>query len=259
MTIRALIVDDEALARETVRLALGAFPGWVVAGECRSVSEARARMRETPVDVVFLDMQMPGDTGTALARDAAALAQLPVVVFVTAFEQYAVEAFDLHALDYVLKPFDDARMADAIQRVERLLSLRDRAAYADALRDFVARPASGAASAPFLTRVTVRSVGRIESIRVADIQRISAAGNYVELHLGGRRLLHRVTISRLADRLDPAMFVRVHRSTIVRIDLCVALSVVGDGLYALELRDGASVAVSARHAPGVRALLSRDT
>jgi two-component system LytT family response regulator len=102
-------------------------------------------------------------------------------------------------------------------------------------------------------------VGRIESIRVADIQRISAAGNYVELHLGGRRLLHRVTISRLADRLDPAMFVRVHRSTIVRIDLCVALSVVGDGLYALELRDGASVAVSARHAPGVRALLSRDT
>lgn len=257
--IVALIVDDEPLARANLRHALGAFPRWSVGGECESVSQAREYFLRSPVDIVFLDIQMPRESGLELARNLSLLAEPPVVVFVTAFESFAIEAFELHALDYLLKPFDDQRFAQCIERAEQLLQLRERAAYGNALRGYLADVGEQAASVPstYLTRLSVRSIGRIDSVNVSDVQWISAAGNYVELHVHGKSILHRVTISALERRLDPAEFLRVHRSTMVRVAECKSLLVTGDGTYALRLHCGAKVAVSVRYVDAVRAAMGK--
>ena len=254
--IATVIVDDEPLARENLRHALVNFPRWKVVGECESAAQARERLSTSRPDVVFLDVQMPRENGLGLARTLATMDEPPVIVFVTAFEKFALTAFELHALDYLLKPFDDERLKQAVTRAEGIVDLRERAAYGQALRGYVADLGPGdRAVETYLQKLSVRSVGHIESVRVADILWISAAGNYVELHLDQRTVLHRVTISQLEQRLDPAVFLRVHRSAMVRRDQCSALSVAGDGVYALALRDGTSVGVSERYVEGVRAVL----
>ena len=259
--VHAIIVDDEALARANLRHALAAAPHWHVAAECGSVAEARLALANVHADVVFLDVQMPVEQGLVLARALAARDEPPIIVFVTAFEAFAIEAFELHALDYLLKPFDDDRFAQALARAESLLQLRERASYAGALRDYLAdqpAPGAGEAPAPYLTRLCIRSVGRIESVAVDDVRWMHGAGNYVELHLTGRMVLHRITLTQLERRLDPAAFLRVHRSTMVRRSECVALSVTGDGTYALKLRSGARVAVSERYVGAVRELMGGE-
>lgn len=255
--IQALIVDDEPLARANLRHALAAHPRWQVVGECENTTQAREALARVPAQVVFLDVQMPKESGLGLARTLSAMNEPPIVVFVTAFDTFAVGAFELHALDYLLKPFDDERLAQALARAEQMLTLRARAAYGQALLGYLADspdPASG--NVPWLTRISIRSIGRIESIQAREVRWMSAAGNYVELHLGDRTVLHRVTISQLERRLDPAVFLRVHRSTIVRRDECEALQVDGDSVYSLRLRSGGSVSVSSRYVKGVRAELA---
>lgn len=254
--IRALIVDDEPLARTNLRHALSAFPRWRIEAECATTSSARSVLEASGVDVVFLDIRMPRESGVEFARSLADEANPPIIVFVTAYDSFAVEAFELHALDYLLKPFDDERLRQAVTRAEGILGLRERAAYGQALRGYVADFGPGdRAVETYLQKLSVRSVGHLESVRVADIRWISAAGNYVELHLSQRTVLHRVALSHLAQRLDPAVFLRVHRSAIVRRDQCAALVVAGDGLYQLTLRDGTSIAVSERYVTDVRAAL----
>lgn len=255
--VRALIVDDEPLARANIRHALGVFSGWQVVAESDSVADALSVLAAHPVDVVFLDIQMPRQGGLDLARAIAASESPLVVVFVTAFESFAIQAFELHALDYLLKPFDDARFAQTIERAEHLLQLRERAAYGNALRGYIADVDSDQSRAPvtYLSRLSVKSVGRIDSVHLDEVRWIGAAGNYVELHLANRTLLHRVTVAALDKRLDPAVFLRVHRSAIVRRDECLSLAVTGDGTYALRLRCNAKVAVSERYVQEVRAAL----
>lgn len=255
-SIATVIVDDEPLARENLRHALAIFPRWNVVGEYESAAQTRDHLATTRPAVVFLDVQMPRENGLGLARTLAALDEPPVIVFVTAFERFALTAFELHALDYLLKPFDDERLKQAVTRAEGILDLRERAAYGQALRGYVADFGPGdRAVETYLQKLSVRSVGHLESVRVADIRWISAAGNYVELHLEQRTVLHRVAISHLEQRLDPAVFLRVHRSAIVRRDQCAALLVAGDGLYGLTLRDGTSIGVSERYVTDVRAVL----
>ncbi len=253
LSVRALIVDDEALARANLRHALAAAPHWTVAAECGSVAEARRALESSPPDVVFLDVQMPVEDGLVLARALAAGDEPPIIVFVTAFESFAIDAFEVHALDYLLKPFDDERFAQALARAEALLQLRERASYAGALRDYLAeQPAEGAASAApsYLTRLCIRSVGKIESVAVDDVRWIHGAGNYVELHLAGRMVLHRITLTQLERRLDPAVFMRVHRSTMVRRAECVVA--VGHGR-----RDVLPQAAKRRSGGGERAVRRR--
>lgn len=240
--IRALIVDDELLARENLRHAIGSVPGWLVTGECESAAAARQFLADRQVDVVFLDIQMGRESGLGLARSLVDRESPPVIVFVTAYEQFAIDAFDLHAIDYLLKPFDDARLAQTLERVHALLRLKHGAS---------ASPGDG-----FCRRVTVRSVGHLEVVELADVRWIGAAGNYAELHLAGRTLLHRVAFGALMDRLDPSEFIRTHRSVGARREQCVALSVVGDGVYSLRLRCGDVVPVSERYVQGVRDVLS---
>jgi len=254
-TIRALVVDDEVLARTNLRAALAEEPGWEVVGECESARAARELLPIVKPDAVFLDIQMPYETGLSLAREIVEAPSPPVIVFVTAFDQYAVEAFELQALDYLLKPFDDARLAQTLTRLREVFDLRERAAYRHAIEDATVEVESHreARNTAYLTRLCVRGVGSIESVDVAAVDWIASAGNYVELHLHDRHVLHRITMSMLERRLDPREFMRVHRTAIVRRKLLKALRVNGDGTYLADLTNGASVPVSERHASAVRA------
>jgi two-component system LytT family response regulator len=256
--IRAVIVDDEAPGRENLALALAPFPGWQVAARCESAQQAREAIAGQPVEVAFIDVQMPHEDGLGLARSLCALPDPPLLVFVTAYSRYAIDAFEVHALDYLLKPLDDLRLAQALQRAEAMLRLKQRPGYAEAVRDCVEdtdRSAQGEALS-YLRRVNVRSVGRIEAVDLAEVSWIASAGNYVELQVGGRSVLHRIPLSRLEPRLDPAEFLRTHRTAIVRRSEARELAVVSDGAYELRLRSGATVPVSLRYVGAVRAQLA---
>jgi two-component system LytT family response regulator len=245
MPVRYLIVDDELPSRANLRLALAAHPDWLLVAECDGTAAARAVLAVQDVDVIFLDIQMPAESGLVLAREISRACAPPLIVFVTAYSEHAVDAFEVHALDYLLKPLNDARLAQAVERIGAMLGQRQREAYGAALRDYVDAGAGQANAA--LERINVRSVGRIEQIRVADILWIESAGNYVELHLAGRTVLHRMTLNRLETLLAPDDFLRVHRGAIVRRGEIARLDSVGDGTYRLTLRCGATVAVSERY------------
>lgn len=253
MTVRAMLVDDELPGLANLRCALAdSGAPWRIVAECTSAAQARSVLDAgAAVDVVFLDIRMPHESGLVLARELAARHEPPLVIFVTAYDAHAVDAFDVHALDYLLKPIDDVRLARALQRAEALLAQRQRAGYAEAMRACLSPPDDAC-----WRRLSVRSVGRIDSIEVSDICWIEAAGNYVELHLPARRVLHRITLSALEQRLDPAQFVRVHRSAIVRITQLATLESAGDGGARLTLRCGSQVTVSERHLAAVKALLA---
>lgn len=253
MVIRYLIVDDELPGRTNLRLAMGEHPGWELAAECDGAPAARAALDGGNIDVVFLDIRMPGESGLQLARDISGMAQPPLVVFVTAHGEHALDAFDLHALDYLLKPVADARLAQAVERGAAMLRQRQRDAYGAALRDWVDAGAAGGALA--LDHVNVRSVGRIERIGIDDILWIEAAGNYVELHLAARAVLHRITLNKLEALLPPGVFLRVHRGAIVRRDQIARLDTTGDGTWRLLLRCGGSVAVSERYLAALKAAM----
>ena len=257
---RAIIVDDEEPGRIMLRYALKNFLDWQVAGEFNNVASARAYLESNQVDVVFLDIQMPKENGIALARSLSQYEQPPLIIFVTAYNTHAIEAFELHALDYLLKPFNSTRFAQAIERAGEILA--QRRGYAKALQSFVAAEdqaqvlTQSEGKTHYPQQVIVRSVGDMECVLLEQVQWISSASNYVELHLGKRAVMHRITLSNLENVLDPAQFVRVHRSAIVRIDQMQQLSVLGDGIYSLKLFCGDEVAVSERHIESVRSLFS---
>ncbi|MDQ1919991.1 LytR/AlgR family response regulator transcription factor [Massilia pseudoviolaceinigra] len=256
MMVRALIVDDEEPGRVNLRYALADHPRWQVAGECPSVAAAQAFIATRDVDVVLLDIQMPGGSGLMLARALAGLANPPLVIFVTAHNAFALDAFEVHALDYLLKPVHDARLATALARAESMLELRQRPAYGAALRAWVeASDEPPGMPDRYWQQVSVRSVGRIECIRLADVDWIETCGNYVSLHLATRSVMHRLPLSRLLAHLDPARFLRVHRGAVVRTSQAANLAVVGDGAWRLTLRSGAHVAVSERYVDAVRAAM----
>ncbi|MEC5162635.1 MULTISPECIES: LytR/AlgR family response regulator transcription factor [unclassified Janthinobacterium] len=245
--MRLLIVDDEEPGRVNLRYSLAAHPECAIVAECASAASAREALASLEIDVVFLDIQMPQETGLSLARALSLQTEPPLIIFVTAHSVHAIAAFEVHALDYLLKPVDDARLAQAVQRAAAMLAQRQRRAYGEALRGYV-----GAAASPYLEQISVRSVGRIDQVSVGNIQWIESAGNYVHLHTAGHSLLHRVALSRLEPHLDPAQFLRVHRRAIVRRAQLATLVVAGDGCYLLTLRCGAQVPVSERHVQLVR-------
>jgi two-component system, LytTR family, response regulator len=258
--MRALLVDDEALARSNLRQAIIEVPGWQVVGDCESAESARRLLATTPADVVFLDIQMPQESGLMLARSLLDAESPPVIVFVTAYDQYAVEAFDVHALDYLLKPFDDSRLAQTLERASALVELRQQSVWRDAVGDAVSSIEADRQQgkpAP-LTRVCVRSVGRIESVHLDSVHWIASAGNYVELHLEARAVLHRAALSQMERHLDTGTFLRVHRTAIVRRSSINSLHVTGDGTYRLVTTNGDSVPVSERYVAKVREIIEQE-
>lgn len=224
--IRALVVDDEPHARESVRTLLAAEPGWRVIGECDSALALRKLVGTVIPDVVFLDVRLPGDDGVALARQLAELIPRPLVVFTTAFESYAVSAFEVQAIDYLLKPFEDRRFQTALRRVEQALQ------------------AAGSAPTRYVQRLVIRSIGRVQFVEVAQIDWLEASGNYVEVHAGRDSFLHRERLRVLEEQLDPAVFVRIHRSIIVNRRAVKELRPLAGGDYSVVLRDGAPLRLS---------------
>jgi two-component system LytT family response regulator len=256
---QALVVDDEALARSNLQLAFAEHARWQCRAACASAAEARVVLARQKADLVVLDIRMPRENGLTFALELARSLRPPVVVFATAYDEHALAAFEVFALDYLLKPFDDARFAAMLQRVEQVLhwqSMADQAAALEAFTHERAQLAVGGKLEP-LRDLPVRSVGRIERVPVADILWLAAAGNYVELHLDGRVLLHRSALGAIEDRLPPREFQRVHRTALVRVAQLASLRATSNGGWALTLRCGAVVPVSERYLGALRALFER--
>jgi len=251
--IRVAIADDEPLARERIRTMLQGRERYTVVAECGDGTETVAVLAERPVDLLFLDIQMPGLDGFQIL-ESLNTTRLPIIVFVTAFNEHALRAFDVHALDYLLKPFDRARFETTLARVEDLLDHRNGEGLPPELRDFLRNLVSVPPStAPI--RFPVRANGEIYFIKADDVDWIDAEGNYVALHAGGRRHLVRETIKSLEARLDPAKFVRVHRSAIINLDRLRKLQPYFHGEYVITLQDGTTLTSSRTYSDRLRALL----
>lgn len=249
--VRVLIVDDEPLAREGVRLHLELESDFDVVGEVGSGEEAVARIREQAPDLVFLDVQMPGMDGFGVI-EAVGVERMPVTIFVTAYDQFALKAFDAHALDYLLKPYDAERFRSAIERARTQLRARR---FGDVEGQLAALLTELRGQREYLERIVVRSGGRILILRVDDIDWLEAASNYVRIHAGGRQYLLRETMSNLEARLDPGRFVRIHRSTMVRLDRVRELEPLFQGDYVLILEDGTRLTSSRGYRDRLQGLL----
>ena len=241
-TLRVAIVDDEPLARLRLARLLGAAGGVEIAGSYGDGRAALEGLARTPVDAIFLDIRMPGVDGFALL-DRLPAARRPMVVFVSAFGERALDAFDVEAVDYLVKPLAAARVQDAVARLHARRGARGASALpADA----------STANAQYPARLAVPDGARLRMVEVADITMLVAQGNYVELVVGGRSLLLRDTLTSLVARLDPSRFVRVHRSRAVRVDLVDQVEPCGAGQYWLRLKDGSSLTSGRRYRDALR-------
>ena len=256
MPIRTLIVDDEPLGRQRIRHLLDQEDDVTVIGECANGEEAVAAIDKHTLDLVFLDVQMPVLDGFAVL-EAVGAAQMPVVIFVTAYDRYALQAFDVHALDYLLKPFDRERFQKALERARVHLRHQGLDALSHRLQallaDYQTHPAK---ETTYLKRLVVKTGGQVFFLTVEEIDWIEAAGNYAGLHVKQKTHLIRETMSDLEARLDPALFLRIHRSTIVNRDCIQALEPVSNGEYVLTLHDGTRLASSRSYRARVQALRS---
>jgi len=237
MTVRTLIVDDEEWSRRRVAALLRPFPEVEVVRECASGAEAVDAINELAPDLVFLDVQMPDFDGFDVLQSVAS-GRMPLIVFTTAYDEYAVRAFEAHALDYLLKPFDEDRLGMALARARQELAKP---------HVVTERLAALSRSLPrdhkYLRRLVVKSGSRVLFLPVSDVDWFEAAGNYVALHVGGQEHLIRDTVAALERKLDPDQFVRVHRSTIVNLDRVRELSPWAGGDQALTLKDSTSLRV----------------
>ncbi|MGA8272936.1 MAG: LytTR family DNA-binding domain-containing protein [Candidatus Sulfotelmatobacter sp.] len=230
--MRALIVDDEPLARRGVLLRLRKFGDIEIVGECGDGLSAVEKILDLSPDVVFLDVQMPGMDGFEVLRTLPKK-DLPGVIFLTAHEQHALRAFEVHALDYLLKPIDDERFAAAVNRARTLSDLTSKSRMAEHILQMLGR-----GSEKYTSRFTVRTGSRIQIVLAEDTDWIGAAGDYAELHAGGRSHLLRETMNSLEQKLDPAKFLRIHRSRIVRAACIVELHAIDNREYSVKLADG---------------------
>lgn len=254
-TIKVAVADDEPLARERIRSMLEGRNRYSIVTECADGVATVEALTEQDIDLLFLDVQMPGLNGFQIVESMGS-APLPIVVFVTAFNDYALRAFDVSALDYLLKPFDKERFEKTLARVEERLASRERGDMSRELREFLGTLSTSAAP-NHVSRFPVRANGEIYFVRAEDVDWIDAEGNYVALHAAGRRHLVRDTIKSLESRLDPAKFVRVHRSAIINVDRLRKLQPYFHGEYVITLQDGTTLTSSRTYSDRLRALLER--
>jgi len=239
--IRTLIVDDEPLARERIKRFLSDERDLELIGECSEGHAAVEAIRTLKPDLVFLDVQIPELDGFGVLN-AVGLAEMPAVIFVTAYDRYALQAFDVNALDYLLKPYNRERFRKAVERARALLSngakgeLNER--LLSLLENFKTEPAR------HLERLMIKSSGRVFFLRTAELDWIEAEGNYLRLHVGRESHLVRETMNRLASKLDPDKFLRIHRSTLVNIERIKELQPLFSGDYVVILRDGKQLTLS---------------
>lgn len=238
--VRTLIVDDEPLARDKIRMLLSRDHEIEIVGECTNGHEAVEAIEQKSPDLVFLDVQMPGLDGFKVL-DEVGVDRMPGVVFVTAYDQHALRAFEVHALDYLLKPFAQKRFTEALTHAKEQIRTQPSASYSQQLISLLGEIRSGS---KYLERLAVKSGGRVYFLKVADLDWIEAAGNYVTLHVGSESHLLRETMNGMESQLDDRKFIRIHRSTLVNIDRIKALTPLFHGDYVVTLHNGTRLTLS---------------
>jgi two-component system LytT family response regulator len=238
--MKVLIVDDEPLARERVRRHLRDEPGVEIVGEAGNGREAVSAIEEKTPDLVFLDVQMPEMNGFDVLKTLEEN-KIPAIVFTTAYDKYAIQAFEFHALDYLLKPFSRERFRRAVRHArEQLENSRQSGSIDERLVSLL----ENLKAKKYLERIVVKSSGRVFFIKTDEIDWIEAAGNYLKLHVGRDAHLIRETMQSIEAKLDPEKFFRIHRSTLVQIDRIKELHPLFGGDYAVILRNGTELSLS---------------
>jgi len=251
--IRALIADDEALARKFIRRMLKDDHDVEIVGECSNGKETIAMIRKENPDLVFLDVQMPEMDGFAVL-EAIGVERLPEIIFATAYEQYAIRAFELHALDYLLKPFDQTRFREAIRHAkERFRSERQK----EGRMQITALLESISNKPQYLDRLVIKAGGRITFLSTREINWIEADDKYVHLHTGKVNPMVRQTLSAMEAQLDPKKFRRVHRSAIVNVERIKELQPMFSGEHSILLEDGTKLTLSRNYKEKLFELLGR--
>lgn len=244
--LRVLIVDDELLARQRIEDLLAKEENVDIAGTATDGDQAVEAILRLRPDVVFLDVQMPGRSGLEVV-EAVGAEEMPATVFTTAFDRFALKAFDLAAVDYLVKPFDDERFQQALRRARKSIELQDVERMTRQLLSLLHEREASQPQPPrteYLERISVETRGQIRVVPVSRIDYITASGPYAELHVGDKTFLIRERMQTLADRLDPDVFFRIHRSAIVRLDRIDTLLHAAGGDYAVRLKDGTELSVS---------------
>jgi two-component system, LytTR family, response regulator len=251
MTMRVLVVDDEPLARRGIVKRLSAHADVQLIGEAGDGEAALSAIVDSAPDLVFMDVQMPGMSGFE-ALGLLPPRERPLTIFLTAYDQFALRAFEVHALDYLLKPIDDERFVEALDRARGMLAAHRGSNQVAGLQALVT--AQGDAS--YAARFAIRIGHRMVFIAVADVDWIEAMGDYAGLHVAGKVHLLRERLHLLARRLDPAQFVRIHRSTIVRADRIAEMEVLSNRDSLLRLRDGTPLRASRTYGDALRAAIA---
>jgi two-component system, LytTR family, response regulator len=249
--VRTLIVDDEHLARKGLRLLLEAEPDIEIVGEAANGAEAVDLIRDLGPELVFLDIQMPEADGFQVLEAVGPLRGM-VVVFVTAFDEFALQAFEARALDYLLKPVDADRFAQTLDRARQQVRQHRAGEIDDRLRHFL-EDVHGKRGFP--ERIALKVGPRTRFVRIADIDWMEAEGNYIRLHVGDRSHLVRETMAMMEDRLDPTQFVRIHRSTFVNVDRIRELETVSRSESVVILNNGRKLTASRGYRERLRAVL----
>ncbi|MGH7467585.1 MAG: LytR/AlgR family response regulator transcription factor [Longimicrobiales bacterium] len=247
-TIRTLVVDDEPLAREGLRLCLDEHSDVDVIGECGDGATAVLAIRDFRPDLVFLDIQMSGLDGFGVLR-AIATDAMPSIVFVTAYDQFALQAFEAHAIDYLLKPLDPERLDSALERVRNQMHGKSRRDRDERVLSLLSQVGG---HPRYIERLVTRSDGKIRIIRVDDIDYVEAAGNYAKIHVSGKMHLVREGMNSLESKLDPGRFLRIHRSVIVRIDRIKELESLYQGDYVVVLHDGTRLTTGRKYRDAIQ-------
>ena len=244
--LRVLIADDERLARQRLEDLLARESGVEIVGTADNGLAVIEAIAELKPDIVFLDIQMPGKTGLDVVREIGA-DKMPATIFTTAYD-HAVAAFDLAAIDYLIKPFDDERFEKAFHRARKIIELNQVSKLSDELRALLGAGGpegmGSAAKSQYLERIAVEMRGQTRVVQVKQIDYLIASGPYAELFVGDKRYLIRERMQTLEDRLDPARFFRIHRSAIVRLELIESLIRNAGGDYAVQLKGGMKLKVA---------------
>ena len=253
MTIRTILVDDEKLAIQGLQLRLAAFPDVEIIDTCSNGREAIRKIKTEKPDLVFLDIQMPGFDGFSVVKGVMEI-EPPLIIFVTAYSEHAIRAFEANAVDYLMKPVEEDRLADALERVRTRLSEKRSAEEAEKLKTVLAEVAPDAvvppmeegeqAAARYEKLINIKDKGKIFRVDVDTIERIEAAGDYMVIYTADNSLILRETMKDLERRLDPRVFQRVHRSWIVNLNLVRQVKPHTNGECFLVLESGADVKVS---------------
>lgn len=238
--LRVLIIDDEPLGRARIRDLLREYDDVEVLGECTNGRDALTAIRNVRPDLIFLDVQMPEMDGLEVLKSLEP-SEIPATVFVTAYDEYAIQAFEFHALDYLLKSFDRERFADTLSRARTQIQSKQAREVDSRLRGLL-EDLNSRSKHP--DRLLLKASGRIFFLRTAEIDWIEAADNYVQIHAGRQEHLVRETLQSIESKLDPGQFVRIHRSTIVNLDRVKELMPLFHGDYCVRLIDGTELTMS---------------